>query len=147
MSIDRPFREPNFLSRQRLTETVARLTDADLVRQAPNGWTVANSLAHVAFWDRRAFVLAAKWQRGGTAAPSPVDLDVLNDAVDYLIRLVPPRLAAEEAVAAAEAIDRILEDVGDDILARILETSTPLANRSAHRISHLDEIEALVGRH
>jgi uncharacterized damage-inducible protein DinB len=144
MTVDHQFIEQNRQTRERLRQTVARLSDADLAVATPGGWTVADALAHLAFFDRRAFVLVAKWQRGEVAAPSAIDVDVINDAAYYLIRLLPPRAAAEEAVAAAEAIDRVLEEASDTVIARVLETQVPLPHRAALRTSHLDEIDALL---
>jgi hypothetical protein len=48
----------NDAERARLAALIARLTDEDLIRPLPSGeWTVADTLGHLAFYDRRAQVL------------------------------------------------------------------------------------------
>jgi hypothetical protein len=142
MSVDRAFVERNRVERERLSSTVARLTDAELGRSLGEGWTVAIALAHIAFWDRRALILLNKWEKtGARPAPSPVDVDTLNDTALYQARLLPPRVAAEEAVAAAEAVDRKIEALTLEQLAIVIDAETPGLDRAPHRRSHLDEIE------
>ena len=79
--VERPFIERNAVERARLEALVARLSNDDLARTLDGGWTVAAKLAHLAFWEQRALVLLAKWQREGAVRPSPVDEDVVNDAL------------------------------------------------------------------
>ena len=114
-----------------LRDVVAHLTDADLARSDGEGWTIAAGLVHVALWDRRAQVLVEKWKGGVTPAESPADINVINDAAHYLIRLIPLRAAAEEALNAAEAVDRTLEDISDDLLQAILVARSPWVDRAA----------------
>jgi hypothetical protein len=128
--------------RERLRALVDRLSDEDLRRPIGPNWTVADALAHVAFWDRRALVLLERLEQGGTVGPSFVDVDVVNDAVFYLARRIPPRAAAEEAVAAAESIDARLEAAPADLTERNLAARGPLRlDRASHRREHRDEIE------
>jgi uncharacterized damage-inducible protein DinB len=142
MSVDRSFVEPNRLARERLREVVARLSDDDLQRPLANGWTIATALAHLAFYDRRALVLVDRLPSNGFA-PSPTDIDTINDATGFLLRLIPSRLAAEEAVAAAADLDPRLEDLSTDYLEQNLRANRPLRlDRARHRHEHLDEIEA-----
>lgn len=144
MAIDRSFLASNRASRARLRDQVARLTDQDLGRVGENGWTIAAGLAHVAFYDRRAQVLLEKWRHGAEPAASPADVDVINDALHYLATLIPPRDAANEAVAAAEAVDRGLEQLDDVLFAQVNTTQSPRPNRSHHREEHLDEIARIL---
>jgi hypothetical protein len=145
MAADRSFVQAHRVARERLESVVSRLSDDDLRRELSDGWTVAAALAHLAFWDRRALVLLDRWtQRGETPRPSPIDVDVANDAVHYLIRLIPPRTAADEAVAAAAAIDRALEELDDETLEAVRAIDSPKLDRSEHRIEHLNQIEHLL---
>jgi hypothetical protein len=57
MAIDRSYVALNDAERKRLEGLVARCSDADLERAMPAGWTVAATLAHLAFWDERVRVL------------------------------------------------------------------------------------------
>jgi hypothetical protein len=147
MSLDRSFVEVNRLARERLRATVSRLSDADLNQNVGDGWTIAAALAHVAFWDRRAQVLLEKWQKTGEVPlPSPADIDVINDAAQHLIGLIPPRAAATEAVAAADAVDSALETLNAELLDRVIANSATRVDRARHRVEHLDEIDRLLNK-
>ena len=52
-AVDRSYIAENAAEFRRLRALVERLSDADLARPTPGGWTVSASLAHVAFWDQR----------------------------------------------------------------------------------------------
>jgi hypothetical protein len=144
VAVDRSFITLNRAARERLESAVDRLSDDDLRRELSDGWTVAAALAHVAFWDRRALVLVERWAKGEAPRQSPIDVDVANDAAHYLIRLLQPRAAADEALAAAAAIDRALENLGDGMLAAVQAIDSPRVDRATHRMEHLDAIEPLL---
>ena len=146
MTADRRFVAENHAERLRLQTLVTRLDDADLARPMPAGWTVAAVLAHLAFWDQRLLALLEQCERTGNAAmPEALreaDIDWINDAAKPLMLALPPRAAAHLAVSIAEALDRKLEALPDDFLARNAAAGTPLnAVRAHHRRQHLDEIE------
>ena len=105
---------------ERLRRLVARLSDDDLRRELPDGWTIADVLAHLAFYDRRAAILLERFVDEGVFA-SPYDYETINAALPHLTRRIPPREIVAEVVEAAEAADR-----------------------ADHRRSHLDDIEALL---
>jgi len=147
MTADRDFVTRNRSERARLASLVARLSDADLARPLPAGWTVAAVLAHVAFWDQRALLLLERWQQAGPAAmPRPAndaDVDWINDAGKPLFLALPPRRAVDVAIAIAEAVDRKIEALPDEFVTRNAAAGNPLnLLRAEHRREHLDEIEA-----
>jgi hypothetical protein len=145
MNVDRSFVAKNESERARLKAFVARASDAELGRSLPAGWTVAAVLAHVAFWDQRALVLLERWRQTG-ALPTPAndaDVDWINDASKPMFLALSPRRAADVAVAIAEAIDRQIEALPDELLARNAAAGSPLnLLRAEHRHEHLNEIEA-----
>ena len=53
MSVDRSYIARNDTERTRLRALVARLSDTDLARPMPAGWTVAGVLAHLAHVNSR----------------------------------------------------------------------------------------------
>ena len=55
---------------ERLRRLVARLGDDDLRRELPDGWTVADALAHLAFYDRRAQIFWSD-SRAKVSLPRP----------------------------------------------------------------------------
>jgi hypothetical protein len=129
---------------ERLREMGARLTDADLDRVLPGSdWTVADALAHLAFYDRRVAILCDRFAREGVSA-SPFDAETINQALLPLTRRSPPREVVAEAIAAAEAADRAVAAIPDDRLAAIRERNEVKPERWVHRKSHLDDIEAAI---
>ncbi len=150
MTVDRRFVAENRAERVRLQTLVSRLTDADLARTMPAGWTVGAVLAHLAFWDQRLLVLLERGERTpGAALPEAAreaDVDWINDAAKPLMLALPARAAADLAVSIAEALDRKLEALPDDFLARNAAAGTPLnLLRAQHRRQHVDEIERALG--
>ncbi|HEX6209980.1 MAG TPA: DinB family protein [Methylomirabilota bacterium] len=147
MAVDRSYVALNDAERKRLESLVARCSDADLERAMPAGWTVAATLAHVAFWDERVRVLFERWEHEG-AAPPPEDgvsVDWINDSAKPMFLALAPRRAAELAVQIAREADRAVEQLSDDMLARNAAAPQPLnVVRATHRREHLDEIEAVL---
>ncbi len=141
MATDPTLRAKNAREGLRLKTLVARLSDADLGRPVGHGWTVADTLVHLAFWDLRAVTLIDRCEKEGVKA-SPADVDVVNAAVRALGAAIPPRAAARLAVDAAEAVDRRLEALPDRILEEVAAAGNPFTPaRHVHRGEHLDEIE------
>jgi hypothetical protein len=139
--MDRPFIAENAQERERLLAFVARLTDEDLNLTLGNGWTIAVALAHLAFWDQRALFLMRKWKKSGVE-PSSIDIDLTNDSLLSLWLALPPRAAAELAVASAEAIDRELEAADSELITAIESLGEKFRlYRSIHRKMHIDQIE------
>ena len=149
MAADRAYMAENDAERERLRSLVARLSDEELRRPMPGGWTVASVLAHAGFWDARAIALMDKWGRG--IAPSaadyePEDVDWLNDATKPLCLALPPRDAAQLALRLAEEADGKVAALGDELLAQIRAAGTPFdLSRANHRREHLDDIERALG--
>jgi hypothetical protein len=140
----RQFAAENARERERLRNLVNEITDEELTLALNiEGWTVAVALAHLAFWDERRLVLVRKWKKKGVT-PSPIDGDIVNDALVPLLLAIPPRKAADLSILMAEALDRELEEASPDLIAAIEALGDSHAlNRSIHRKMHLDEIEAL----
>ena len=148
MTVDRSHVAQNDAERRRLEALVARCSDADLQRPLPAGWTVAATLAHLAFWDERVRILFEAWQRDGVAPPpeDEASVDWINDSAKPMFLALPPRRAAEMAVAIARETDRMVERLPDEMLARNAALPQPLnVVRATHRREHLDEIEARLG--
>jgi hypothetical protein len=136
-----PYTLENTAERERLTALVNRLTDEELSRPVDAGWTVAGFLAHMAFWDRRALILLRKWKQEGIG-PSPIDTDIVNEAMREHCMAIPPRVAAQMAVACAVAIDQEIEQLDAEMLAAVeTDGKTVHLNRTAHRKLHLEQIE------
>jgi uncharacterized damage-inducible protein DinB len=139
--VDTSYTERNPQSSTQLRQLIERLSDDDLRRQLPGGWTVADTLGHLAFYDRRAAILLDRFTREGVFA-SPYDYDTLNDVLLNFTRRMPPRAAAEEALAAAEAADRAAAALPPALLADIASRQEVKPDRAEHRLNHLSDIEA-----
>ena len=87
-----PFLQENTASRRRLETLVRRLSNEDLTRTTPDGWTIAALLAHLAFWDQRVLALLRRWKEKGIDL-SPIDPDAVNDALKPLCLALDLRAA------------------------------------------------------
>ena len=143
----RPYIEENRRERERLQSLVEQLTEEQLNIPLGDDWTIAIALAHLAFWDQRSLTLIRKWKKAGVVEPSPIDIDVTNEALLHLWRRLAPRAAAELAVERAEAVDSELEETSEEMIARIESDDDPWrVYRCRHRKMHLDQIEALLDK-
>lgn len=149
MTVDRSFVTQNDKERARLRALVSRSSDADLARAMPAEWTVASVLAHLAFWDQRFVLLLERWRQPSSTLPRPIDeadVNWINDATKPMLLALPPRRAADLALAIAEAADQAAASLTDDLLARLAAAGNPVnLLRAEHRREHLDEIEHLLG--
>src|SRR5215475_2020678 len=151
MATDRSYVKENAAQRERLKSLVTRLSDAELSRAMPAGWTVAGVLGHLAFWDQRIVVVVEQWRKAGVSdVPRVVDVgnvDWVNDAGKPMLLALSPRRAAEIAVAAAEAADGALAALPDDFVTANQKAGEPVIFlRARHRREHLDEIEQALRR-
>jgi DinB superfamily len=146
MAVDRSYIAENDTQRARLKALISR-GDADLARPMPAGWTVAGVLGHLAFWDQRVLLLFEQWEKTGQPPPryTQEDVDWINDAAKPMLLAVPPRQAAQLALAIAEAVDAKVARLSDELVTRNAAAETPLnLLRAEHRGEHLDEIERVL---
>jgi hypothetical protein len=140
-----PFDANNTASRRRLEEFINALSDDDLARPTPYGGTVAALLAHMAFWDRRVTILLRRWRASGID-DSPVDADLINDALVPLNAAFDPRVAAALCLAAAAEADAEVAALSPDFVAAIEAHPVYIRlDRSLHRRAHLEDLEGVVG--
>src|SRR5881397_82972 len=135
--------------RARLRRLIDRMSDSDLSRPMPAGWTVAGVLAHIGFWDARAIYWMDKWARGVAPTPyEPENTEAVNESAKPLCLALPPRDAAKLALRLAEEADGKVKELSDAMLAKIEATGGPPFNlsRAIHRKEHLDDIELAMSR-
>jgi hypothetical protein len=143
--VDEAIVAANEAATRELAALLARLSDADFERDLGEGWNVATALAHVAFWDRRAVRVFERWQRDGTPYRDQDD-DILNDALLDEWRALPPRAAADLALAAARAIDAVVVELPNVITAALTADGNEFLMRHYnHRREHIEQIEAGLG--
>lgn len=140
------YTQNNIAEREHLIALLNRLTDAQLRLPLEAGWTVSGVLGHLAFWDQRALTLLRLWKQQGIG-PSPIDTDLVNEAMRLHCEAIPPRAAADLAIACAAAIDREIESLDPAFLADVEARGTTVRlDRSTHRRNHLEEIERVVSK-
>jgi uncharacterized damage-inducible protein DinB len=141
MPVSSAFAESNRSQTERLRRIV-RTLDADrLAVRLPNGWTVAGTLAHLAFWDRLRICLMRNWAAGKDCSGA-YDANLFNAALQPLLEMIPHERAAAAAVQAAEEIDALLLEVSDAVVeAALARPDAPNLDRGSHREGHLDRVE------
>ena len=140
------YAEVNEKEYKRLADLLASLSDADLQRTLPNGWTIADVFAHLAFWDAYAVACFEEWGRNGFKSPA-AQYDAINQAVDSMSRLIPPASLRRWVLEIAEAANRAAANASPEVQAAIQAAGRDsFLRRSKHRSHHLDQIMALLGR-
>ena len=135
----------NRVERQSLFKITTNLTEKDLRRQLPNGWSVATKLAHLAFWVRYCLSLILGWERSDFTA-FPTSADAINEAVRDLSGAIPPMAVVQLVRDAAEAVDRKVEEMTPQLATAIETGGHPrILRRALHRREHLDQIEKALG--
>ena len=104
-------------------------------------WTVAITLAHLAFWDRRVMHALEITERDGKLFIPEIDLSV-NDFSTPLWAAIPPREASVIAIETAESLDVRLENFSAALLEEIYNYNKHLVFRGIHCNEHLDEVDA-----
>lgn len=141
MTQDRTFIERNQAATNRLRTLVARLSDQELQQPVGEHWTVAITLAHLAFWDRRVLLGLDVVEREGKLNIPTIDISV-NDLSLPLWAAIPPRAAADLAVETAAALDERLANFPPALLEALSTYNQRWVERALHRNAHLDEVEA-----
>ena len=130
--------------RERLRRLIDGMSEADLSRPMPAGWTIASVLAHIGFWDARAIFWLDKWAQGvPPSAYEPENVEAVNESAKPLCLALRPRDAAQLSLRLAGEADGKVKALSDEMLAKIRATGSPPFNlsRAIHRKEHLDEIE------
>jgi hypothetical protein len=138
----------NNRERERLIKLVNEITDKELeLIIYKEGWTIAVVLGHLAFWDERRIELLKLWQRNDFSASGieGTNMHIVNNALVPLFLATPPRRLAELAITTAQRVDKVIEELTDDVVKKIKALNEPTAlNRGYHRKMHLDEIDAFL---
>lgn len=137
------YSEENRKQRQRLLALLERLSDAQLAAELPNGWRVADALAHLAFWDRYALHALQEWQHSGFKMPGE-NWVVINAVVESMSRTIPFSALRAWVRESAEQCDHCVEQL-PETLVKAIEAGKKenFLFRATHRRHHLDQIEKL----
>jgi hypothetical protein len=127
--------------RDRLLTLTSRLTNKELGVKLPNGWTLAMTLSHLAFWDLTQANRLKNWIEKGEA-PTLIKGNSENDALAVLAAVIPPQETVKLVNESAEAIDRELEKLDKGKVENLMKMGFErMLRRSLHRKTHLDQIE------
>ncbi len=140
MATDFSFIEQNRAATERI-RAIATLPDDALRLPVGEHWTVAITLAHLAFWDRRVLAVLDETERAGRLTYAQIDFSVNDIALPFWAAM-PPRVAAELAVDAAAALDRRLAAFPPALLDELRAHNERWVVRAIHRNAHLDEVDA-----
>jgi hypothetical protein len=141
MTLDPSISAANRASTARIRFLADRLTDDELRTPVGEHWTVAITLVHLSFWDRRALDVLER-RIADPSAPAPVLDVVTNDLALPGWAAIPPRDACRLAIEAADEFDARMEAAPDAVIESIRAENPRWVNRSLHRNPHLDEAEA-----
>ena len=143
MTTDRSFVVLNRAATNRIKALVSKLTDQELLKPVGADWTVAVTLAHMAFWDKRALHILDLTEQNGKLTSPAIDFS-LNDFAAPIWAAIPPREAARLAIESAGAIDQRLEDFPEALLEGVYNHNKRVVVRALHRNEHLDDIDAVL---
>ena len=130
----------------RLEELVDRMSDEDLVRPMPAGWTPASVLGHLAFWDLRIVTLLKEWESAGAVSASEIDAGVINEVSRRLLLAIPPRTVARLALEWARAANLAIAGLSPSKAAEVCEKAPNVRlDRAHHRQTHIEDIKRILG--
>ena len=144
MPVDPEILAANQRSTDRIRTIGERLTDEELRHPVGEHWTVAITLAHLAFWDRRALDSLQRSVAANEPAAAVIDV-VVNDLSLAQWAALPPRETARLALDAAAETDAFVATLDESLATAILAASPRVVRRHLHRNEHLDEAEAALG--
>jgi len=125
---------------------LSTLSESDLAKPMPAGWTVSAVLCHLAFWDKRALTLLEKWQKAGIEF-SAMDTDIVNEVTRSLCLSIPSQIAVDLFIQTGQAIDDLIGRLDPAWITEVLERGKNVhLNRAEHRLVHLEEIKAVLGK-
>lgn len=162
--MDRTHIAENQISLKRLFDVTAQLSNEMLAKKMPNGWTVANTLVHLAFWDAYGLSALQEWEKSGFKAStsfqeSTSEVNTINEGVRVVSNSIPAHAVVPLVRNAADAVDQEVERITPGVIAAIeagkftpelvaaIEAGGPpwFLNRAQHRNAHLGKIEKELG--
>jgi hypothetical protein len=133
--------QDNAKEQTRLKALVEGMKRQDFAKVLPNGWTVTQTLAHLAFWDLSQVARLERWIQKGVK-PASLDFDAINDPLAQVSEGISSAAVSILVVDAAEAADRVVEMLSqaqfDELIGLGLERNL---HRAQHRRAHLPKIE------
>jgi hypothetical protein len=136
----------NRASTARMKNLVGNLPDETLLAELPNGWTIAVTLAHLAFWDQKVIYTLDLKLKEPAAAPIYFD-DSLNDILAPVLAAISPANAVELALRTAAVLDDQLAGCPLELFEKMDQENHRWVERALHRNEHLNDVEAFLKTH
>jgi DinB superfamily len=135
------FSEPNRATFEELRAYAESLTDEQLRQAIDEDWTVSATLAHVAFWDRRAALAVEGINRDPNSFPPRSDVDLINATAFPQWRRLEPQDAIADMIEAGEFLNRTVDALDEETAQRIQESGAVVIRRARHRLEHLEQLK------
>jgi hypothetical protein len=128
----------------RIEALVRPLSEDSLRRVLDSGWTVAATLAHLAFWDRWVEARWSHFLRTGAFHDLPDDItDLVNEAAKPEWHAVPAGESVRLCLDAAASVTRTIQRLSSEHILAAVETGRlALVDRTVHWYPHVDEIDS-----
>ena len=128
---------------RRMQTLVTSLSDDSLHRVLGNGWTVAATLAHLAFWDHWVEVRWDHFSRTGSFQDLPDHItDLVNEAAMAEWHALQPRETVRLCLDAATSVAHRIERLSSPHISAAVATGRlAMVDRTLHWYPHVDEID------
>lgn len=139
------YNQRNRESLESLRACLARLGEDDFITLIDEEWTIGATLAHLAFWDRRALTLIEIWSTSGVRV-IPANADAVNaDQLPEWLGM-PGGEAAASVLEVGAALNARIGTLPAKLVAEIRAVSPRTLDRSLHRQDHQAQIEETLRR-
>lgn len=130
-------------SHVRFLAALEGLDERALTLRTSSGWTVAGTLAHLAFYDDWVIERWRRWLTAGHFQHLPDDItELANAAGERGWLAVSPHRAQTIAREAAAAVTQLLDELPPAALDDAVATNRlAMLDRSRHWEPHLDEVQ------
>ncbi len=128
---------------QKIKQVPEGLPETLLNQPMPNGWSIAVTLGHLAFWDQKVLHTINLSAEQGKLKNFSID-EVVNDILAPVLAQIPVKNAVDFMLQTAEALDAQLAACSDDLFTEMDQANRRWVARSLHRSEHLADIEAFL---
>ena len=139
--------QANQRSRDRLLALIEDLDEGSLRQQVNEEWTIAATLAHIAFWEQMCLARWDAYDDAGSLADVPDRIiELVNAANLPTWRALPERTAIELVTQAMADLDNRIAQLPEAAQRDAANGFRYMLDRTRHRDEHAAEIEAILAR-
>ena len=133
-------------ARSKVLEAIAGLTDEQMSRPGPEGWSIKDHLNHLTVWDELRFHEINRISRGGQAAfpaMAEPDVDALNDMTVALRRQLPVGQVMADMEFARALVLEAVASATEHGLNNAAYGEVSLGGSILHDLGHAEAIREL----